>query len=354
MNDYEFTGQPLYWDKDKVRIILYTLLWGYVFGIFIAHQFVLRDLQLEEELKLHPPIQELPLEEWIPRIEEIRRANAHKNMITDREPYGYAWNPDKYKHPEKYKQDAPLEYQLDFQDPSTPIMEGIIDLHNDIFFYLVLILAAVTWILIRTIWLFRKSANRKLRHFTHNTFLEIVWTITPALILMIIATPSFALLYSMDEIIDPDMTIKAIGHQWYWSYEYADYMNIHKDESAEKDLDLVSFAFDSYMIPEEDLTNGQLRLLEVDNRIVVPVNTHVRMLVTSTDVIHSWTVPSLGVKVDAVPGRLNQLSFFIQRTGVFYGQCSEICGVNHGFMPIVVEAVSLDDYIDWVYSKLYS
>lgn len=239
--------------------------------------------------------------------------------------------------------DAPLAYQIGFQDPATPIMEGIIDLHNDIFFFLVLTLTAVAWTLIRILWLnnigYRWSSTYT---FTHNTALEIIWTITPAVILMIIAIPSFALLYSMDEIIDPAMTIKTIGHQWYWSYEYSDY---HTN-------DIESVAFDSYMIPEEDLEEGQLRLLEVDNRIIVPTHTHIRMLVTSTDVIHSWAVPSLGVKVDAVPGRLNQLSFFIQREGTYHGQCSEICGVNHGFMPIVVEAVSLEDYIDWIYSKL--
>jgi len=239
--------------------------------------------------------------------------------------------------------DAPLAYQIGMQDPATPIMEGIIDLHNDIFFFLVLVLTVVGWTLTRILWLnsrgFRWSSTYV---FTHSTALEIIWTITPAAILMIIAIPSFALLYSMDEIINPAMTIKAIGHQWYWSYEYSDYQT--------KGVDTLSF--DSYMIPEEDLEEGQLRLLEVDNRVVVPTHTHVRMLVTSTDVIHSWAVPSLGVKVDAVPGRLNQLSFFIQREGVYYGQCSELCGVNHGFMPIVVEAVSLDDYIDWIYSKL--
>lgn len=239
--------------------------------------------------------------------------------------------------------DAPLAYQLGLQDPATPIMEGIIDLHNDISFFMVLVMTVVSWTLIRILWLnslgYRWSSTYI---FVHNTTLEIIWTITPAIILMIIAIPSFALLYSMDEIINPAMTIKAIGHQWYWSYEYSDYQT--------KGIDTISF--DSYMIPEEDLELGQLRLLEVDNRVVVPTHTHVRVLVTSTDVLHSWAVPSLGVKVDAVPGRLNQLSFFVQREGLYYGQCSELCGVNHGFMPIVVEAVSLNDYIDWVYSKI--
>jgi cytochrome c oxidase subunit 2 len=159
---------------------------------------------------------------------------------------------------------------------------------------------------------------------------------------MIIAVPSFALLYSMDEIVDPSITLKAIGHQWYWTYELSDYSE--NDEN--------SIVFDSYMVPEDDLTLGQLRLLEVDNRVVLPIQTHVRVLVTAADVLHSWAVPSLGVKCDAVPGRLNQTSIFLQRPGVFYGQCSEICGVNHGFMPIVVEGVSLDEYITWLSNKL--
>jgi len=159
---------------------------------------------------------------------------------------------------------------------------------------------------------------------------------------MIIAIPSFALLYSMDEIVDPAITIKAIGHQWYWTYEYSDYSK----------QDNESIVYDSYMIAEDDLEPGQLRLLEVDNRVVLPVNTHIRVIITGADVLHSWAVPSLGVKTDAVPGRLNQANIFLQREGVFYGQCSELCGTNHGFMPIVVEGVSLDDYITWVSNKL--
>jgi len=160
---------------------------------------------------------------------------------------------------------------------------------------------------------------------------------------MFIAIPSFALLYSMDEVVDDQaMTIKAIGHQWYWTYEYSDYNS--SDEQ--------SLTFDSYMIPEDDLELGQLRLLEVDNRVVLPAKTHIRIIVTSADVLHSWAVPSLGVKCDAVPGRLNQISLLVQREGVYYGQCSEICGTNHAFMPIVVEAVSRKDYGFWVKNKL--
>ena len=162
----------------------------------------------------------------------------------------------------------------------------------------------------------------------------------PALILLSIAVPSFALLYSMDEIIDPVLTLKVIGHQWYWSYEYSD--TLEDDESV---------AFDSYMVQEDDLDIGQFRLLEVDNRVILPTNTHIRVLITAADVLHCWAIPSLGLKLDACPGRLNQTSMFIKREGVFYGQCSEICGVNHGFMPIVIEAVSMDDYFSWLKNR---
>lgn len=237
--------------------------------------------------------------------------------------------------------DGIVKNQIGFQDPASPIMEGIINLHHDIFFFLIIILISVSWILFRIIWLYSEKKNKKAITFSHNTLLEVIWTIIPAIILMVIAIPSFALLYSMDEIIDPAVTIKAIGHQWYWSYEYSDYNSI-----TEK-----SIAFDSYMIPEEDLVEGQLRLLEVDNRVVLPVKTHIRVILTSTDVIHSWALPSCGIKMDAVPGRLNQVALYINREGVFYGQCSEICGVNHGFMPIVVEAVSLESFIDWADRK---
>jgi cytochrome c oxidase subunit 2 len=227
-------------------------------------------------------------------------------------------------------------WQLLFQDPATPIMEGIINLHHDIMFVLIIIAVLVAWLLLRCIILFKNNPNPE--NFSHGETIEIIWTITPSLILMLIGVPSFTLLYSMDEVIDPSITIKAIGSQWFWSYEYSDY--ISSDGEA--------IAFDSYMIPEEDLEPGGLRLLEVDNRVVLPINTHIRILVTAADVLHCWAVPSLGVKIDATPGRLNQLSVFIKREGLFYGQCSEICGINHGFMPICVEAVTLDKYLSWV------
>ena len=143
----------------------------------------------------------------------------------------------------------------------------------------------------------------------------------------------------MDEIIDPSVTIKIIGNQWYWAYEYSDY-NINDED----------ILFDSYMIPDDELEKGQFRLLEVDNPVVLPVNTHIRAIITAADVLHSWAVPSLGIKVDAVPGRLNQGSIFLKRLGTFYGQCSEICGVNHGFMPIAVKSVTLNRYIEWLFN----
>jgi cytochrome c oxidase subunit 2 len=239
-------------------------------------------------------------------------------------------------------QDAPEAWQIGFQDPATPVMQGIIDLHHDICFFMLVILVFVLWMLTRTLYHFGQSKNPLPEKIIHGTTIEIAWTVAPSLILVLIAIPSFALLYSMDEVVDPAVTVKAIGHQWYWSYEYSDYST----------SDQPSIAFDSYMVPEEELTPGQLRLLEVDNRVVVPVNTHIRMIITSADVLHSWAVPSLGVKCDAVPGRLNQVPIFIKREGVFYGQCSELCGANHGFMPIVVEAVSLENYISWVSNKL--
>lgn len=209
-------------------------------------------------------------------------------------------------------------------------MRQSIAFHDNVMFILSAITAAV-FLLIGTA-LFRKNYHKYL---THGALLEFVWTIVPALILIPIALPSLQLLYSMDEIVNPPLTIKAVGHQWYWSYEYSDYQT-------------ETLAFDSYMVPTSDLNKGDFRLVEVDNRLVVPINTHVRVVVTGADVLHSFAVPSLGVKMDAIPGRLNQTSFFAERPGIFYGQCSEICGANHSFMPIVVEAVSPEKYVEWV------
>lgn len=241
-----------------------------------------------------------------------------------------------------YSCDAAEPWQLGFQDPATPVMQGLIDLHHDLMFFLSFILVFVCWILGRTLYHFNATRHPVPYKITHGTLIEIVWTVTPSIILMLIALPSFALLYSFEEAVDPGVTLKAVGHQWYWVYEYSDY-NV-SDEQA--------LTFESYMVAEDDLEPGQLRLLEVDNRVVLPVQTHIRVIITAADVLHSWAVPSLGAKCDAIPGRLNQINLFIKREGVFYGQCSELCGVNHGFMPIVVESVPVDDYIEWVSNKI--
>lgn len=238
--------------------------------------------------------------------------------------------------------DVAEPWQLGFQDPATPVMEGIINFHHDLMFFLIVTTIFVCWMLFRVITLFDEKKNKIPSTVVHGATIEIIWTSIPALILLTVAIPSFALLYSMDEVIDPIITIKVIGSQWYWSYEYSDNL-----EFSDEPL-----IFDSYMVQESDLEIGQFRLLEVDNRIVVPTNSHIRVLITASDVLHSWAIPSLGIKLDACPGRLNQTSMFIKREGVFYGQCSEICGVNHGFMPIVVEAVSLEDYLTWLKNKI--
>jgi len=243
--------------------------------------------------------------------------------------------------------DAAGSWQFGFQDPATPVMEGIFNFHNDLMFFIVMIAIFVTFLLGRCVYLFNENTNKVASKFVHGTTLEIVWTITPALILVIIAIPSFSLLYSVEEIIDPALTLKVIGHQWYWSYEYSDFDNsLNTTGNKIKNIN-----FDSYMIPESDLKLGYLRLLEVDNRVVLPVETHVRVIITSTDVLHSWAIPSFGVKLDACPGRLNQTSLYIKRPGVFYGQCSEICGINHGFMPIVVEAHNISNFLKWKWKQ---
>jgi cytochrome c oxidase subunit 2 len=234
--------------------------------------------------------------------------------------------------------DYAYPWQVLFQDPATPVMEGIIVLHHDLFFVMTIIGIIVGWLLFRTAYTFHYSRNPIPSQITHGTVIEIVWTITPSLILMVIAIPSFALLYSIDEVVDPIVTLKVIGHQWYWSYEYSDF--------SSKTNNIIQF--DSYMVAEDDLEKGQLRLLEVDNHVTLPTEAHIRVLITSSDVLHSWAIPSLGVKMDACPGRLNQVSLFIKRESTFYGQCSELCGVNHGFMPIKIEAVSIEKYITWL------
>nr|AER54596.1 cytochrome c oxidase subunit 2 [Nemopsis bachei] len=223
--------------------------------------------------------------------------------------------------------------QLHFPDAASPIAERLMFFHDNVMFIIILIVVLVGWIMISSI-----TNKHFYKYLVEGTVIEIVWTVVPAIILVFIALPSLQLLYSMDEVIDPSLTIKAIGHQWYWSYEYSD---------TEGD----SIEFDSYMVPTSDLEEGELRLLEVDNRVVVPVNTQVRVVITGADVIHCFAVPSLGVKADAIPGRLNQVSFLVKRPGLYYGQCSEICGSDHSFMPIVIEGVSQEKFVNWISVK---
>lgn len=233
--------------------------------------------------------------------------------------------------------DVPTPWGLFFQDPASPIAEGIIELHDSILFYIIIVVSLVTYLLFSIIRIF---TNKPFTHkyLLHGSTLEIVWTILPAVILILIAFPSFILLYLTDEVINPAMTIKAIGYQWYWVYEYSDFIN-NSNETIQ---------LESYIIPEDMLEVGQLRNYDVDNRIVVPVDTHIRFIVTSADVIHSFGIPSLGIKIDANPGRLNQTSTLIQRTGVFYGSCYELCGANHSEMPIVIQAVELPQFLEWL------
>nr|YP_009870399.1 cytochrome c oxidase subunit 2 [Omphalotus japonicus]QKJ84722.1 cytochrome c oxidase subunit 2 [Omphalotus japonicus] len=238
--------------------------------------------------------------------------------------------------------DAAQPWQFGFQDSAAPGFTGLVTLHNTIGFYLVLISFSVFWVLFSIIYYYNNNKNPiAYKYITHGSIIELIWTITPALVLIAIAFPSFKLLYLMDEVLSPTLTIKVVGHQWYWSYEYSDFIT----ESGE------SIDFDSYMIPESDLELGQFRLLDVDNKLIVPVDCHIRLIVTGADVIHSFAVPSLGLKLDCVPGRLNQVSFLAERTGIFYGQCSEICGVWHGLMPIAIEAVTSNDFLIWLDSQ---
>nr|YP_010852836.1 cytochrome c oxidase subunit II [Athyma daraxa]AHA03847.1 cytochrome c oxidase subunit II [Athyma daraxa]WGL40255.1 cytochrome c oxidase subunit II [Athyma daraxa] len=216
---------------------------------------------------------------------------------------------------------------LNYQNSASPLMEQIIFFHDHTLIILIMITILVSYLMMSLF--FNKYINRFL---LEEQMIELIWTILPAITLIFIALPSLRLLYLLDELNNPLITLKSIGHQWYWSYEYSDFNNIE---------------FDSYMIQSPDNLSN-FRLLDVDNRIILPMNNQIRILITATDVIHSWTVPSLGVKVDANPGRLNQTSFFINRPGIFYGQCSEICGANHSFMPIVIESISIKNFINWV------
>jgi len=242
---------------------------------------------------------------------------------------------------------------INFQDPASPIAEALIDLHHNIFAILLVIATGVVYMLIELLrrwnvgWENPTSSSLvmtreylKTVNLIHASTLETIWTIVPSLILMVIAVPSFALLYAMDEVLEPWLTVKAIGHQWYWAYEYGmvgtdinDPFNSITNGEINPGL-----SFDSYMVPSTELMEGSKRLLEADQPLVLPLERQIRFIITATDVLHAFSVNSLGIKVDAVPGRLNQIMAFIKRPGLFYGQCSELCGTNHAFMPIVIKA----------------
>ena len=227
----------------------------------------------------------------------------------------------------------PTDWEVDFQTALSPSMERIVDFNLMVTIIIVIITAFVfglmAWIVIR----YNKKRNPVPSKTTHNTMLEVIWTVVPVIILLVIAVPSFRLLYFTDRVEEADMTLKAIGHQWYWSYEYPD----HGD-----------FTFDAIMLEEDELEEGQPRLLATDEAVVLPVGAKIRLLTTADDVIHSWAIPAFGVKMDSVPGRVNETWFQINREGTYYGQCSELCGTLHGFMPIMIEAVSQEEFDAWV------
>lgn len=223
---------------------------------------------------------------------------------------------------------------IGLQNRLSPLIEQLNFFHDHTILILIIITTLIAYIIF--ILFFNKFTNRYL---LHGQTIEIIWTVLPAIILIFIAFPSLRLLYLLDEINSPLITLKTIGHQWYWSYEYSNFINLE---------------FDSYIIPTNTLENNGFRLLDVDNRIILPYNNQIRILVTATDVLHSWTIPSLGIKIDATPGRLNQTNFFINQPGLFFGQCSEICGANHRFIPIVIERIPINYFIKWISSQINS
>ena len=227
----------------------------------------------------------------------------------------------------------PKKWQMGFQEPASQSMRDIVWFHDYMLLPIIVAISVfVLFLMAYAMIRFRASRNPNPSKRTHNVLVEIIWTLVPCLILIVMAVPSFKVLYSQDTIPKADVTIKAIGYQWYWGYEYPD----------------ENIIFESYMIEEKDLEPGQPRLLSVDNEIVVPVNKVVKVLITANDVLHAWALPSFGVKRDAVPGRINETWFKADRTGTFYGQCSELCGIKHAFMPITVNVVSQDEYVKWL------
>ena len=227
----------------------------------------------------------------------------------------------------------PKEWQLGFQNPASDGMRDIVNFHDNLLLPIIIAISVfVLFLMIYVCVRFRASRNPNPSKTTHNVAVEILWTLIPCLILIVIAVPSFKILYKQDTIPKAEVTIKAIGYQWYWGYEYPD----------------ENIIFESYMIKEEDLKENQPRLLAVDNEVVVPVNKVVKVLITANDVLHAWALPSFGVKRDAVPGRINETWFKAEKVGTYYGQCSELCGIQHAFMPITVRVVTDEEYEVWL------
>ena len=227
----------------------------------------------------------------------------------------------------------PYDWQLGFQAPSSDIMRSVLSLHDFVLIMMTVITIFVLLLILYVVFRYRKKANPNPSKRSHNAILETLWTGIPVIILVVMAIPSFKLVYQQDVIPEADMTIKVIGHQWYWEYQYPEHDDI---------------AFESYLIPDDELREGDVRLLTVDNNLVLPANKNIHVLVTAGDVLHSFAMPSLGVKKDAVPGRLNETWFNIDEPGIYRGQCSEICGTGHGYMPIVIEALNEDDFNRWI------
>nr|WMV00404.1 cytochrome oxidase subunit II [Maoricicada clamitans] len=217
---------------------------------------------------------------------------------------------------------------MNMQDAMSPLMEQLMFFHDHVLVILIMITIIVAYMMLMLVM--NKIINRLL---LEGQLIEFIWTLLPAMTLIFIALPSLRLLYMLDEINNPLLTLKVIGHQWYWSYEYSDFFDVE---------------FDSYMKSTIDMSKNEFRLLDVDNRVILPFNIQIRLLISSFDVIHSWAMPSMSLKVDAIPGRLNQMGMLISRPGISYGQCSEICGANHSFMPIVIESISMKMFIDWL------
>ena len=224
------------------------------------------------------------------------------------------------------------DWQLSFQNPATDLMGSVVGLHNIILIVMTLVTLFVLFLLFYVSFRFSAKRNPIPSTTTHNTVVEVLWTAIPIVILVVLAIPSFKLLYQQEKSENYDMTVKVIGHQWYWEYEYPD----HGD-----------FYFESYMVQEQDLEEGDLRLLTVDNPLVIPANKNIQILITAGDVLHSWAVPSMGLKTDAVPGRLNETWVNVKEPGIYRGQCSEICGSGHGFMPVVVKVLPEREFVAW-------